>query len=126
MEYLGVLGFVFGIFGFFAYLQMSALKKRVMDLERALSKIEGTTYAENARSFAKAMNEYVGKSVIIDFREDYMDSDIISYGNTKHGSNVILDVDEEWMLVRVETPKKTMEKLIRTDSVSGVRPKEEN
>ena len=42
------------------------------------------------------------------------------YGNTKHGSNTILDADEEWMLVRIETPKGTKEKLIRMESIARI------
>ena len=31
MEYMGVVGFVFGIFGFLAYLNQGSLKKRITD-----------------------------------------------------------------------------------------------
>lgn len=56
----------------------------------------------------------------IDLKEDHEDVDIINYGNTKHGSNTVLDADNEWLLVRIETPKKTVEKLIRMESVERI------
>ena len=41
MEYIG---FVFGIFGLMAYLQVSGLKNRVVTLERELAKMQGTSF----------------------------------------------------------------------------------
>ena len=125
MGYLGVIGFIFGIFGLLAYLEQSSMKKRIMELERALAAVEGTSYSENARSFVKAAEAYIGKDVKIEFKEDCGDFDIINYGNTKHGSCIINDVDGEWMIVRVVTSKKSFDKLIRTDSVLRISPKAE-
>ena len=42
------------------------------------------------------------------------------YGNTKHGANTILDADEDWVLVRVDTPKKSVEKLIRLEGIERI------
>ena len=44
---------------------------------------------------------------------------MISYGNTK-GKSVILDVDENWILVEITTPKKTLQKIFRIDSIDGL------
>ena len=44
MEYLG---YIFGIFGLLAYLQLSELKKRISDLEEELTKMKGTSYHED-------------------------------------------------------------------------------
>ena len=53
-------------------------------------------------------------------KEDHMDSDIISYGNTKRGSNTIVDVDEDWILIRIKSPKGEKEKLIRLESIQTI------
>ncbi|MBR0450855.1 MAG: hypothetical protein IJI78_02585 [Oscillospiraceae bacterium] len=117
MEYIG---FVFGIFGLFAYLQVSSLKKRVDDLERELTKIKGTSYHEDRTALLDAAKTYVGQDVCIELKEDHEDIDIMNYGNTKHGSNTILDADDEWLLVKIKTPKGDKEKLIRMESIERI------
>ena len=120
MEYMG---FVFGIFGLMAYLQVSALKKRVDDLEREMTKIEGTEHAQKQTSLRSVVRKWIGEEVILELKEDHMDADIINYGNTKHGSNVILDTDNEWMLVQITTPKTVKMKLLRLESVERIARK---
>ncbi len=117
MEYIGL---VFGIFGLLAYLQVSSLKNRVMALEEELARTHGTSSFEARRALLKALESYVGEKVLLELKEDCMDTDIISYGNTKHGSNTILDLDDEWILVRIDTPKGSKEKLIRVGSIQRV------
>ena len=56
----------------------------------------------------------------IELKEDHEDADIINYGNTRYGSNTILDVDEDWLLVHIESPKQSMDKLIRLESVQRI------
>ena len=110
----------FGILGIMGYLEAASLKKRVKALEDQLAGIEGTTAFEDRLSLLAVVRSYMGKKVEINFREDCMDVDVVMYGNSKHGSNTILDADEEWIRVRVDGPKGTKEKLIRMSSVSGV------
>lgn len=117
MEYLG---FIFGIFGLMAYLEISTLKKRIDDLERQLTKMQGTSYHEDRKALLQVAGSYIGKKVNIDLKEDHEDVDIFNYGNTKHGSNVILDADDEWLLLRIETPKGNKEKLIRMESIERI------
>ena len=112
--------FVFAIFGFMAYLQISSLKKRVDELERTLSKQEGTSYYTRRKSLSQIARSYIGKPVTLTMKEDHMDSDIISYGNTKRGSNTIVDVDEDWILIRIKSPKGEKEKLIRLESIQTI------
>lgn len=112
--------FVFAIFGFMAYLQISSLKKRVDELERTLSKQKGTSYYNRRKSLSQIARSYIGKPVTLTMKEDHMDSDIISYGNTKRGSNTIVDVDEDWILLRIKTPKGEKEKLIRLESIQTI------
>ena len=54
-------------------------------------------------------------------REDETDFDIINYGNSKHGKNVIIDADEDWMLVEITSIKGTKEKLLRISSVISIK-----
>ena len=117
MEYAA---FVFGIFGLMAYLQVSSLKARVNGLEQALSKMKGTSLHDERQALVRAAKLYIGENVDIGLKEDYEDTDIMLYGNTKHGSNTILDADDEWLLVRIETPKGNKEKLIRMGSIERI------
>ena len=70
-------------------------------------------------SCGELREENIGQQVKISFKEDCWDSDVISYGNTK-GKNVILDADENWILVEITTPKKTLQKIFRIDSIDGL------
>ena len=122
MEYLGIIGFVFGIFGFLAYISQGGLKKRIIELERQLTKMQGTSYADDRKALIKLAKDCIGKPVKLDLKEDYEDTDIMMYGNSKVGTNTILDVDEDWMLVRVESAKKApKEKLIRLEAVQRIQ-----
>ena len=120
-----ILGFVFGIFGIMAYMQVSALKRRIDLLEQQMTSVKGTTYEADRTSLMKMIRECTGKSVMIGLKEDCEDTDIIMYGNTKSGTNTILDVDDRWMLVRTESKKGTKDKLIRLDSVQSIGVKQD-
>ncbi len=117
MEYIG---FVFGLFGLVAYLSVSPLKKRLDALERELTRMKGTSYQKERTSLVRSVREYIGQEAEITLKEDHEDFDIMNYGNSKHGANIILDADDEWLLVRIESPKKTVEKLIRMESVERI------
>ncbi len=117
MEYVAL---VFGILGMMGYLESASLKKRVKVLEDQLAGIEGTAAFEDRLSLLAVIRDYIGKKVQINFKEECEDVDVVMYGNSRHGSNTILDADEEWILVRVESPKGTKEKLVRMSSVKSV------
>ncbi len=117
MQYIG---WIFGIFGLVAYLELPELKNRVTKLERQLTVVEGTSLHEDRQALLKAAKAYIGQKIILDLKEDHMDSDVVMYGNTKHGSVTVLDADDEWMLVRIDTPKGIKEKLIRMESVDRI------
>ena len=117
MQYLG---FVFGIFGLMAYLELSEMKKRVSSLEEELTKLKGTTYHEERTSLLQAARSYIGEKVRIELKEDQGDVDIINYGNTKYGSIVIQEADDTWLKIIVETPKGRKEKLIRMESIERI------
>ena len=112
--------FVFAIFGFMAYLQQSSLQKRVAELERELTKMKGTSYADSREELIRAARSYIGQKVRLALKEDYPDADILMYGNTKHGSHTILDVDRDWLLVHIESPKTNKDKLIRLEALTGI------
>lgn len=118
MEYVG---FIFGIFGFLAYFELSGLKKRVNALEAQLAQTVGTSAYNDRQSLVTMIHSCVGKKVHIDLKEDYEDVDIIMHGNSKHGFNTILDVDKEWILVRVDCPKAVKEKLIRIEAIQSIQ-----
>lgn len=117
MEYIA---YAFSIFGLLAYIELSSLKKRIADLERQLTKMKGTSYAADRKDLLATVKEYIGRPVILALKEDNEDSDVIMYGNSKHGTNTILDADEEWLLVRIESAKGTKEKLLRLESVRSL------
>ncbi len=117
MEYVG---FVFGIFGLLAYVQLSSLKKKVIALEEELAGIAGTPSFEERRALLDAVEAYIGKQVILELKEDCQDVDIVMYGNSKHGTNTILDADDDWILVRIDSAKGSKEKLIRAGSVQRI------
>ena len=114
MQYIGL---VFGIFGLLAYLQVSELKNRVKALERELSKMQGTSFHDDRRALLQAARQLIGQKVEIKMKEDHMDADIINYGNTRYGANTILDADDDWLLIRIDSPKESKDKLIRLESV---------
>ena len=117
MEYVGI---VFGIFGILAYVQVASLKRRIDALEEQLAQTQGTKAFKDRTALIEAIKSYIGKQVKIELKEDHEDIDVVMYGNTKSGSNTILDADEEWMLVRIESKKGTKEKLIRLASVERI------
>lgn len=124
MGTMGIIGFIFGIFGFMAYLNIGTLKRRVETLESALAGMEGTAFHEDRSSLLKIAESYIGKKAVIELKEDHNDMDIGYYGNSKHGSNTILDADRDWMLVSVETPKGNKKKLIRVESIQRITARE--
>ena len=107
-----------------AYLQLSALKKRIEALERQLTGMPGTSYAEERAALVRAAREYLGESVSLKLKEDHIDVDVLSYGNTRHGTITILDVDDDWMSVRIDSPKGTREKLLRLESIASIQRKD--
>ena len=117
MEYLGI---IFGVFGLVAYAELASLKKKVTALEKELSGIAGTPSFEERRALLDAVESYIGKQVVLDLKEDCADADIMMYGNSKHGSNTILDADGDWILVRIDSAKGSKEKLIRAGSVQRI------
>jgi len=122
MEYIG---FVFGIFGLLAYVELSSLKKKVAALEEELAGIAGTASFEERRALLDAVDGYIGKQVNLELKEDCEDVDIMMYGNTKHGTNTILDADGDWLLVRIDSAKGSKEKLIRAGAVQRISLQEE-
>lgn len=123
MEYIGL---VFGIFGLVAFVQLSSLEKKVKVLEEELAGIAGTSLFEERRALRNAVEGYVGKQVILDLKEDYGDVDIAMYGNSKHGTNTIVDADDDWLLVRIDSVKGSKEKLIRAGSVQRISQADPN
>lgn len=117
---MSIIAFVFGIFGLMAYLQTSSLKRRIEKLELELAKTEGTPFYAERNAMTEATRSYIGKTVKLDLKEDHEDVDIMSYGNSRYGTNTILDTDGDWILVRIKSPKGEKDKLIRMESVQRI------
>ena len=117
MEYIGI---VFGIFGLFAYIELSSLKKRISVLEKELAGVAGTASYEDRRTLMDVIESCIGKQVRLELKEDCEDVDIMMYGNAKHGTNTILEADGDWLLVRIDSAKGRKEKLIRTSSIQRI------
>ena len=118
MEYVAL---VFGIIGMVAFAEVCSLKTKVAALEAQLGKVEGTPQYEERLSLIRAAEEYIGKQVNITLKEEYQDVDVTQYGNTKYGSNTILDADDDWMLVQVIRAKGSKQVLIRMEAVQSLR-----
>ena len=116
MEYIGL---IFGIFGFFAYCSLSSLRKRVMNLESQISKITGASACKERESLVEIAKSYVGKKVVLDLKEDYVNIDVAD-GSSKHESNTILDVDDSWLLIRIDDPKGAKIKMIRIEAINTI------
>ena len=117
--------FIFAVFGLVAYLEVSSLKRRMEKLEEQLAKTEGTPWHAERQSLQQAARSCIGKTVKLELREDHEDVDIGMYGNRKHGSNTILDADEEWLLVYIDSPKIKKHKLIRMQSIQRISEKKQ-
>ena len=120
MEYVG---FIFGIFGLMAYLELNSLKKRIGQLEEQLSRFSGTSYAEHKQSLKAIVQSLANEEVVLKLKEDQEDPDIINYGNTKYGSNILLDADGDWIKLKIVSPKGEKIKLLRLSSVASVTKK---
>ena len=100
----------FGIFGLVGFIMACVVLERVGRLERLLR--ENGIRPAGTPGLARRLKDGVGKTVTV-FDED--------------GSGVtgrVLDVDEDWMLVRAdEGKKKEREMLLRLDSVTNIKVK---
>lgn len=108
------IGWVLAIMAFF---QMMNLRNRMRRMERQREEESGIISPERA-DLKAAMARYVGQEIRLEFYEDEEVVDLISPG--KYGKTILEDVDEKWALVRLETPKKTVRKLVRLSSIRGV------
>lgn len=109
MEYLGV-------FGFIAFVLVMTLQGKVSKLERQMREagIGEEGIALNG-DLSSSLEKRIGCQVKVDFYDGEADADIVS-GKTV----TIKDVDEKWVLVRLENKKKTCEKLIRISTIKGI------
>lgn len=117
MKYLII---IMAILGFLAYCEMSSLRRRIAKLEEAQVKAKGSPAYEERIVMVELARSYIGDKVKIEQKEDYLDSDIISYGNSKHGSITILDVDNDWIKVVIKTPKGEKTKLLRLSGIERI------
>ena len=82
MQYLG---YIFGIFGLMAYLQLSSLKGRVAKLEEQLTRLKGTSFHDDRKALVQVAKSYIGQKVTLELKEDQQDIDIVMYGTASTG-----------------------------------------
>ena len=110
MEYLGV-------FGFIAFIFVLSLQGKVSKLERQMREAGiGEEGAALNGDLSGSLKKRIGCQVKIDFYDGEADADLVS------GKSVtIIDVDEKWAMVRCETKKKAVDKLIRISTIKGIK-----
>ena len=119
MEYMG---FIFGIFGFLAYIELSSLKGRVSNLESQLSHMHGSFLQKERLGLAQGAKSCIGKPVRINLKENYADLELATCSSKKSGNLVILDADQDWLLLRISSPKGDQKKLIRIEALQSLSP----
>jgi len=110
MEYMGYLGFIFGMIAFSWCISLTA---QVRELKRMIQDA-GIGHTEKA-SLREILEKSIGKSA--DLKLESIDS---SFNSTLSDCR-ILEVDEEWTLVLIG--KKQDEKLVRIQSIRSVNLK---
>ncbi|MBP3851825.1 MAG: hypothetical protein J6D36_04715 [Erysipelotrichaceae bacterium] len=113
--------FVLAFFGFLSFLEISSLKERVKKLEAQLARLQGTSYHDERISLQTIARSYIGEPIHIELKEDYRDIDIMTIGNRKTGSLMILDVDKDWLLIQIDSGKVKKKKLIRLEGVKNIK-----
>ena len=109
MEYLGV-------FGFISFVFVLTLQGKVSKLERQMREAGiGEEGAALNGNLSTSLEKRIGCQVKLDFYDGEADVDIASAKAV-----TIKDVDEKWVLVRLEHKKKACEKLIRISTIKGV------
>lgn len=106
MEIFGMIGFMFGIIGMTS---AESLKKRVAKLERI---VNDSKLDEDTSSLTERLQKSIGKICVFKFYDSV--SDLSIYDEKL----LILDVDNDWVLVK--TSKKEVEKLISLKVISTI------
>ena len=115
MEFLYKMGAIFGLLAFF---QVSAVAARLRRLERSENSVLHAERSSVKDDMTKILAPYTGKRIQLDFYENEEDMDLINI--SKQNKIILLDMDEKWALVRIETSKNHRDKLIRISSIKGV------
>ena len=108
------------ILGFVAFCSMGSLTSRIKKLEQQLSSMEGTSAHAERLSLVKLLQEYVGKNVEIEFKDEENDMDIANAVMRK-GTCTIRAADGDWVHVHITYGKVDKEKLIRVSEISGIK-----
>lgn len=110
----------FAIMGFVAFCSMGGLNTRIAKLERQLATVNGSQFHEEKISLMKVLQGYIGKNVVLEMRGERTDLDLVN-ATVRKGSCIVLDVDRDWVLIRVAYDKTEKEKLFRLSEISGVK-----
>lgn len=115
MDILYKIGAIFGLIAFF---QVSTISAKLHRMERSEN---GNLHSERSSvrdDMIKILTPYIGKEVLLDFYEDEEDMDLLCTG--KQDKIILLDIDSKWAMIRIETSKTHIDKLIRISSIKGV------
>lgn len=110
---------VFAILGVIALFGVWNLQTRVSKLERQLANVEGTPANKEKKDLTNVVKGYVGRNVVLEFRDDECDMDLVNCAARK-GSCTILEADDDWVLVHIVFDKTDKEKLFRMESITGI------
>lgn len=111
---------VWSIMGFIAFITLFSLRDRVIRLERQLSDCGNSRQFQSRDELGDRMREYIGKRIILGFYEDEEDIDVLTYAENPRGGVTVIDCDEKWVLVRIDTGKKSLQKLLRINSIKDI------
>lgn len=125
-----VLCFIFGVFGLYAFFELDGIKRRLREMEQSLAQVGTGEFVRTQRAERQALVELAqrlaGQAVTISFKdEDATDSEVLlsTVGNS-NGTCSIVDVDADWLLVRLESRKACKDKLLRLDTIASINAKE--
>ena len=107
----------FAFLGFIGFCGMESLSSRVRKLENQLGSMNGSPAHVEKMALKSILEDYIGKTVKLEFRGEQYDMDLMSPGS----KCTVLAVDEEWVLVKISTKKKETEKLFRLQQISGIK-----
>ncbi len=110
MEFLGILGFIFGIFAWF---KVSSLSQKVRKLEDMMK--ESGHVDVDKESLAAVLKKNIGNRVRIEVEDEWTYYDVLS-----RKPCLILDVDEAWVKFRADN-KTCDEFLVRIEVIGGLQ-----
>lgn len=121
MGIMEMIVFMLAIMVFVATTEISTLKRRVDQLEKQLTHMEGTDYHQDRQDLIKVIDQYRGQSVSISLKEDYTDVELVLSSQQSDSEVTVIDVDSDWLHLKITDSTSSKEKLIRMEAVASVQ-----